>query len=72
MNVLAKTKKFFPGPIKGEDGITRWHPKFKEFIADWISLLNSSIISEYTKNLDHFRRYPWGAVNYMEGAWLYL
>ena len=72
MNVLAKTKKFFPGPIKGEDGITRRHPKFKEFIADWISLLNSSTISEYTKNLDHFRRHPRGAVDYVEGAWLHL
>ena len=72
MNVLAKTKKFFPAPIKGDDGITRRHPKFKEFIVDWISLLNSGTINEYQKNLDHLRRHARGAVDYVEGAWLRL
>ena len=72
INVLAKTKKFFPGPIKGDDSITCWHPKFKEFMVDWISLLNSSTLDKYQKNLDHLRRYPRGAVDYIERAWLYL
>ena len=72
MNVLAKTKKFFPGPIKGDDGIIRRHLKFKEFIADWISILNSNTVDEYQKNLEHLRRHARGAVDYVEGAWLRL
>ena len=53
INVLAKTKTFFPKPVKGDDGIIRRHPKFKEFMTDWISVLNSSTLDEYQKNLDH-------------------
>jgi hypothetical protein len=33
MNVLAKTKKFFPGPIKDENGIMRRHPLFQTFLS---------------------------------------
>ena len=72
MNVLAKTKKFFPAPIKGEDGITRRHPQFKAFMSDWICLLNSSSLQEYTTNLKRLRTHPRGAINYVKGAWLQL
>ena len=53
INVLAKTKKFFPRLIKGDDSITRRHLKFKEFMVNWISLLNSSTLDKYQKNLDY-------------------
>jgi hypothetical protein len=32
MNVLAKTKKFFPGPVKVSDKVVR-HPQFQEFLS---------------------------------------
>jgi hypothetical protein len=32
MNILAKTKRYFPGPIKGKDSIWVWHPQFKDFL----------------------------------------
>jgi hypothetical protein len=31
MNVLAKTKKHFPGSIKHDDGVYRRHPSFQSF-----------------------------------------
>lgn len=34
MNVLAKTKKYFPGPIKTDDGKIKRHPLFQAFLED--------------------------------------
>ena len=33
-NVLAKTKKHFPGPIKDDLGKVKRHPAFQAFLAD--------------------------------------
>jgi hypothetical protein len=71
-NVLAKYKKFFPGPIKDNNGIIQRHPRFQAFIRDWITLLNSSSKSDYISNLIRIRTYPRGAVDYVEGIWLTL
>ena len=43
MNVLAKTKKFFPGPIKGDDGKVTRHPTFQAFLDCWNKLLASTV-----------------------------
>ena len=32
MNVLAKTKKWFPAPIRDTSGVYHRHPQFQEFI----------------------------------------
>ena len=42
MNVLAKTKKYFPGPIKGPNGIWTRHPRFQAFLGSWNILLSST------------------------------
>jgi len=34
INVLAKTKKYFPRPIKGDDRKVRRHPSFQTFLED--------------------------------------
>ncbi|POS88216.1 hypothetical protein EPUL_000796 [Erysiphe pulchra] len=39
INVLAKCKKFFPGPVRGADGVYRRHEEFKEFLKQWNSIL---------------------------------
>ena len=38
-NVLAKTKKYFPGPTKDDSGKVKRHPTFQAFLADWVILL---------------------------------
>ena len=41
MNVLAKTKRWFPAPIRDVNGVIHRHPQFQEFIQSWNTLLAS-------------------------------
>jgi hypothetical protein len=69
MNVLAKTKRFFPPPVK-ENGIYKRHPTFQEFLKLWGVLLDSTSLEAYTFNLTKLRTYLHGAVQYVENTWL--
>ncbi|KAG4428671.1 hypothetical protein IFR05_015846 [Cadophora sp. M221] len=71
MNVLAKTKKYFPGPIKGEDGRWARHPKFQAFLSCWNTLLASTTEQAYEELLEEMRvQFPLQAMSYCEGTWL--
>lgn len=71
MNVLAKTKKYFPGPIKGTDGIWTRHPRFQAFLCSWNSLLASTTKQAFDDQLEEMRvRYPLQAMSYCESTWL--
>jgi hypothetical protein len=69
MNVLAKTKRFFPPPVI-ENGVPQKHPTFQEFLKLWGVLLDSSSLEAYTSNLTKLHMYPYGAVEYVEKTWL--
>jgi hypothetical protein len=71
MNVLAKTKKFFPGPIKGDDGKVTRHPTFQVFLCCWNALLASTTEQVYNELLEEMRiKHPVGAMSYCESTWL--
>jgi hypothetical protein len=71
MNVLAKCKQHFPGPIKSNNGVYSRHPDFKAFIQDWNSLLLSTTEESYDKQLKEFReKHPKAATFYVESTWL--
>jgi hypothetical protein len=71
MNVLAKSKKHFPGPIKDNAGKVERHPSFKAFLGDWNTLLFSGTESLYNERLEKMRKdYPAAAMSYCEGTWL--
>ena len=65
MNILAKTKKFFPGPVK-EGKIIQRHPQFQEFLQAWGTLLDSPTLEAYALNLTKFCTFPDKAVQYAE------
>jgi hypothetical protein len=70
MNVLAKTKRFFPGPVKVGDKVVR-HPRFQEFLSSWNVLLASPTVSIYNQRLAEMQaKYPTGAVKYCTDTWL--
>jgi hypothetical protein len=70
MNVLAKTKKFFPGPVKVGDKVVR-HPQFQEFLSSWNVLLASPTVSIYNERLAEMQaKYPTSAVKYCTDTWL--
>jgi hypothetical protein len=68
MNVLAKTRKFFPGPVKVGERTVR-HPNFQEFLSSWNMLLDS--MSIYNRRLAEMQaKYPTSAVKYCTDTWL--
>jgi hypothetical protein len=70
MNVLAKTKKFFPGPVKVGSKVER-HPEFQTFLRSWNMLIDSLTMSIYNQRLADFKaNYPTGAVKYCTDTWL--
>ena len=70
-NVLAKTKKYFPGPIKDKSGKVQRHPTFQAFLTDWVILLQSETESIYDERLAEMRlKHPKPAMSYYEGTWL--
>ena len=50
MNILAETKKFFPGLVKVGEQVMR-HPQFQAFLSGWNMLLDSPAMSIYTQKL---------------------
>ena len=73
MNVLAKTKKFFLGPVKTINRKAIIHPSFKSFLKDWNTLLSSSDESSYDALLkDIEAKHPLGVMSYYIGTWLTL
>jgi hypothetical protein len=70
MNMLAKTKRWFPGPIK-TSGKTVRHPQFQDFLSSWNTLLASPTEELYNKKLVEMRaKYPTGAIEYCTKTWL--
>ena len=70
MNVLAKTKKFFPAPIIVNNRPVR-HPSFQEFLSQWNMLLASPTVVIYNQRLAEIQaKYPTGAVKYCTDTWL--
>ena len=64
MNVLSKTKRFFPGPVKVGERSVR-HPEFQEFLSSWNILLDSPTMSIYNTRLVEMQaKYPTSAVKY--------
>jgi hypothetical protein len=71
MNVLAKTKKFFPKPVRGNDGVYRRHQKFKDFLMDWNALLLTTSKTAYDNTLKKMEAvYDKGAMSYVTSTWL--
>ena len=71
MNVLAKTKKFFPKPVRGADGIYRRHQKFKDFLQDWNALLLTTSETTYDDALKKMEVvYDQRAMSYVTSTWL--
>jgi transposase-like protein len=50
MNVLAKTKRWFPALVKVNGKAVR-HPQFQEFLSSWNMLLASSSEAIYNRRL---------------------
>jgi hypothetical protein len=70
MNVLAKTKRFFPAPILVNNRPVR-HPSFQEFLSSWNMLLASQTVPIYNQRLAEMQaKYPTGAVKYCTDTWL--
>ena len=72
MNVLAKTRRFFPAAIK-ENGIYKRHPKFRDFLKEWNALLAAPTVETFNSRLQQFRtpdRHPEKAVKYAIDTWL--
>lgn len=72
MNVLAKTRRFFPPAIK-QGGEYHRHPKFKAFLKEWNALLSASTPEAYEQLLASFkavREHPEEAVKYAVNVWL--
>ena len=71
INVLAKTKKWFPAPVRDSSGVIRRHPQFQEFIQSWNVLLDSRTEHIYNQELSKFKaKYPTAAVHYCTNTWL--
>ena len=69
INVLAKTKKFFPSPIKDENSKVTRHPKFKAFLDSWNTLLGSLDEQSYESKLLEMKfTFPPLAISYIEGT----
>lgn len=71
MNVLAKTKKYFPSPIKDNNRNWTRHPRFQAFLSSWNTLLTSTTEEGYNASLENLRaEFPVYTVSYCEGTWL--
>jgi hypothetical protein len=73
INVLAKTKKHFPGPIKDSNRTVKRHPLFQSFLDCWNRLLASTEEQTYDDLLKEiWVEYPAQAMSYCESTWLHL
>lgn len=73
INVISNTKKYFPKPTRGRDGVIQNDPKFKDFICDWHKLVISKSKDEYKENLAAFKAlgHSREAVAYCLETWIY-
>jgi MULE transposase domain len=70
MNILAKTKGFFPRPVVA-NGVSEYHPDFKEFLRSWHVLLASLTKSIYNERLANMRaNSPPATIRYCTNTWL--
>ena len=70
INVLAKTRQFFPAPSRVGGRIIR-HPRFQDFLSSWNSLLASSTEDLYRRQLVAMHaKYPTNAMKYCTDTWL--
>ncbi|RFU27819.1 hypothetical protein B7463_g8517, partial [Scytalidium lignicola] len=69
MNILAKTKKYFPGPTK-EDGVWKRHAGFNTFLQACVNVFNSTTERDYSENLAELKKFDHRAVNYVMNTWL--
>jgi hypothetical protein len=72
MNVLAKTRRFFPAARRINDTIPILHPTFEAFLKEWEALLSSTSINEFNQRLTRFQggSHPVGAVQYAVKTWI--
>jgi hypothetical protein len=69
--VLAKTKKYFPGPVKDKEGNWTLYPTFQAFLSCWNTLLASTTEQTYNKLLEGmYVKFPSQAVDYCKSTWL--
>ena len=70
MNVLARTKQYFPGPTQVNGQPVR-HPRFQGFLSSWNRLLSSPLESIYLQRLSEMQaEYPTAAMKYCIDTWL--
>jgi hypothetical protein len=70
INVLAKTKQYFPGPTRVSSRSIRY-PQFQEFLSSWNRLLSSRSESIYLQQLSEMQtKYPTAAMKYCTDTWL--
>ena len=71
MNVLAKTKGFFPSPRRGASGSIERSAEFQDFLSSWNMLLASPTVTRYEQRLQDMRtKYPARAMDYCTNTWL--
>lgn len=73
MNVLAKTRRFFPPAVKQPNGKHYRHPRFQEFLKEWNALLAANTEESFTSTLASFKdpgRHPGEAVAYAVKTWI--
>jgi hypothetical protein len=73
MNVLAKTRRFFPAATHSTEGsIPVRHPSFDAFLKEWANLLSSSTLDQFNTRLASFQAgtHPIGAVQYAVKTWI--
>ena len=74
MNVLAKTKRFFPAGTRAKGtGQVERHPDHKNFLKAWKNLCCCANEDTFQQELEKFQRegmYPLGAVQYVLNTWI--
>lgn len=72
MNVLAKTKAFFPKPIRLRDGTIERHPTFAGFLRAWNELIEASSVPQFEELLARLQAasHPYEAVAYVVNTWI--
>jgi hypothetical protein len=72
MNVLAKSKRFFPSATRLPDGTIKRNERFTAYLKDWNTMLTSDTEEVFNTRLRSSRsgKYPTGAVDYAVKTWL--
>jgi hypothetical protein len=73
MNVLQRTKPFFPKPTRLRNGTIERHPTFASFLRAWNELIGASSEAQFDELLVRLQtpdRYPLEAVTYVVNIWI--